>query len=105
MSRCTMTPSCRRTVLTGIGILSPIGLDLNSFWQSLCQRQCGIRPIQAFDSSGLPVRIAGEVKGFDAKTYLDKKDRKSLKVMARPIQLAVAAAQKALEDGKVDKER
>ena len=100
-----MISSSRRAVLTGLGILSPIGLDADAFWKSLCERKTGIRAIRSFDASGLPVRIAGEIDGFDAKAYLEKKERKSLKVMARPIQLAVAAAQKALEDGKVDKQQ
>ncbi len=100
-----MIASSRRAVLTGIGIISPIGLEPDAFWNSLQQGQSGIRPIQSFDASGMPVRIAGEVKGFDAKKYLDKKDRKSLKVMARPIQLAVAAAEMALEHGQVEKEK
>src|SRR6516164_2658031 len=100
-----MISSSRRAVLTGLGILSPIGLDADAFWKSLCERKSGIRAIRSFDASGLPVRIAGEIDGFDAKAYLEKKERKSLKVMARPIQLAVAAAQKALEDGKVDKQQ
>jgi 3-oxoacyl-[acyl-carrier-protein] synthase II len=98
-----MTASSRRAVLTGIGIISPIGLEPDTFWESLRQGRGGIRRIQSFDASGMPVRIAGEVDGFNAKSYLEKKDRKSLKVMARPIQLAVAAAEKALQDGRVEK--
>jgi 3-oxoacyl-[acyl-carrier-protein] synthase II len=95
----------RRAVITGVGILNPIGLAPASFWQSLLDRRSGVRGIRSFDASGLPVRIAGEVEGFDAKQYLDKKDRKSLKVMARPIQLAVAGAQAALNDAAIDKQR
>jgi 3-oxoacyl-[acyl-carrier-protein] synthase II len=100
-----MTVSSRRAVLTGIGIISPIGLEPATFWESLHQGRGGIRQIKSFDASGMPVQIAGEVDGFDAKSYLDKKDRKSLKVMARPIQLAVAAAEKALQDGRVEKDK
>jgi 3-oxoacyl-[acyl-carrier-protein] synthase II len=93
----------RRVVITGLGVLTPIGKDAASFWNGLVQGQSGVRAIQAFDSSALPVRIAGEIVGFDAKSYIEKKERKNLRVMARPIQLAVAAAQLALDDGKVDK--
>ncbi|MCS6850550.1 MAG: beta-ketoacyl-[acyl-carrier-protein] synthase family protein [Gemmataceae bacterium] len=93
----------RRIVFTGMGVLSPIGLTLDAVWQSLLAGRSGIAPIRAFDPSGLPVRFAGEVVGFDAKNYIDKKERKSLKVMARTIQLAVAAAQLALDDCRLDK--
>ncbi|HEV3204103.1 MAG TPA: beta-ketoacyl-[acyl-carrier-protein] synthase family protein [Gemmataceae bacterium] len=98
-----MASSTRRAVLTGIGVISPIGLDVPSYWDSLSKGQSGIQTIKAFDPGGLPVRFAGEVKNFDAKNYLDKKDRKSLRMMARTIQLAVAAAQLAVDDSKVDK--
>jgi 3-oxoacyl-[acyl-carrier-protein] synthase II len=100
-----MASSSRRAVLTGIGVLSPIGLTVDSYWAALRAGQSGVRPIRAFDAAGLPTRFAGELVGFDAKEYVDKKDRKSLKMMARTIQLAVAAAQRALDDGAVDKQR
>ncbi len=100
-----MSASPRRAVITGIGIISPIGLDAASYWRSLLEGRSGIRPIQAFDASGLPVRIAGEIPHFNAKDYLEKEQRKSLRVMARTIQLAVAGAQRALDDGKVDKSK
>lgn len=95
--------SQRRVVITGLGVLTPIGKDAASFWDGLVRGKSGVRPIQSFDTSGLPVRFAGEIDSFDAKSYIDKKERKNLRVMARPIQLAVAAAQLALDDGKVDK--
>jgi 3-oxoacyl-[acyl-carrier-protein] synthase II len=98
-----MVSSQRRVVITGLGIVSPIGVDPISCWQALSQGRSGIKPIQGFNPNGLPVRIAGEIVGFDAKNFVDKKDRKSLRVMARSIQLAVAAAQLALDDSKADK--
>jgi 3-oxoacyl-[acyl-carrier-protein] synthase II len=98
-----MAASSRRAVITGIGVLSPIGQSTASFWEALCSGRSGIRPITAFDAGRLPVRIAGEIPDFDARKYVDKKDRKSLRMMARAIQLAVAAAQLALDDGAVDK--
>jgi 3-oxoacyl-[acyl-carrier-protein] synthase II len=100
-----MAASSRRVVITGIGVLSPIGLDVASFWVSLREGRSGVRPIRSFDPSGLPVRIAGEIPDFDAKNFVEKKDRRSLKMMARTIQLAVAGAQRALEDGRVDKSK
>ncbi len=98
-----MAFSSRRAVITGLGVISPIGLTKADFWESLSNRRSGIRPISAFDASALPTRIAGEVIGFDPKRYVDKKERKSLKIMSRSIQLAVAAAQMALDDSGVDK--
>src|SRR5262245_2226181 len=94
--------SQRRVVITGLGVLTPIGKDAASFWDGLVQGKSGVRVVQSFDTSAMPVRIAGEIEGFDAKKYIDKKERKNLRVMARPIQLAVSAAQLALDDGKVD---
>jgi len=100
-----MVSSQRRTVITGMGIVSPIGLDAASCWEALSHGRSGIKTIQSFNAGGLPVRIAGEIVGFDAKKFVDKKDRKSLRVMARSIQLAVAAAQLALDDSKIDKDK
>jgi 3-oxoacyl-[acyl-carrier-protein] synthase II len=100
-----MTATTRRAVITGLGVLTPIGTDAGSFWQSLRSGKSGIRPITTFDPSGLPVRFAGEIPDFDAKKYVDKKDRRSLKMMARTIELAVCAAQLALADSKVDKSK
>ena len=97
--------SVRRVVLTGLGLLTPIGLDAAHYWESLSRGKSGIRRIRSFDASAVPSPIAGEIDGFDAKAYIDKKERKSLRVMARTIQLAVAAAQVAMDDGKVDKEK
>jgi 3-oxoacyl-[acyl-carrier-protein] synthase II len=97
-------PSCatrRRTVLTGIGILNPLGQTPAAFWEALRAGRSGIRTIQAFDPSGLPTRIGGEVPDFDPKKLLQKDHRKGLKTMARGIQLAVAGAQLALDDGKI----
>src|SRR2546423_11242967 len=100
-----MASSSRRAVITGLGIVSPIGLDKATYWEALISRRSGIRAIAAFDVSALPTRIAGEVRDFDAKKYIDKKERKSLKIMSRTIQFAVAAAQLALDDSRVQKEK
>jgi 3-oxoacyl-[acyl-carrier-protein] synthase II len=100
-----MAVPARRVVLTGIGVTSSIGLGAAPFWDNLSQGRSGIRPITAFDASALTTRIGGEISDFEAKNYIDKKDRKSLRVMARAIQLAVAAAQLALDDSQVDKNK
>ncbi len=99
-----MSAANRRVVLTGIGVVSPIGVDAASFWTALSQGQTGIKRIQAFDPSPLPTQFAGEVVGFDIKKYLvGKEERKQIRVMSRTIQFAVAAANLALADSKVDK--
>jgi 3-oxoacyl-[acyl-carrier-protein] synthase II len=85
-----------------MGIISPIGLDLATFRKSLCDQQSGVQPLSAYDTSELPVRIAAEVRDFDARNYLDKKDRKFLKMMARTVQFAVASARCALDDANLN---
>jgi len=100
-----MASTNRRTVLTGIGVLTSVGRNAAAFWQALMDRRSGVHAIQTFDPTGLPVRFAGEIADFDGKDYLEKKDRKSLGLMARTIRLAVSAAQLALDDGKVDKSK
>jgi 3-oxoacyl-[acyl-carrier-protein] synthase II len=88
----------RRVVLTGTGVVTPIGLDLSSFADNLLAGRGGIARLGSFDPAALPVRIGAEVHGFDPRNYLEKKDRKALKMMVRTIQFAVAAARMALED-------
>lgn len=95
----------RRSVITGLGVVSPLGLGAAAYWDALCAGRSGIRTIRNFDASALPVDFGGEIEGFDPKLYLDKKDRKRLNVMPRSIQLAVAAAQLAFDDCGADKER
>jgi 3-oxoacyl-[acyl-carrier-protein] synthase II len=98
-----MVSAARRGVVTGLGVLSSIGSDPDAFWQSLMAGRSGIKRIGLFDPSELPCQVAGEMTDFDAKNFLDKKDRKQLRVMARTIQLAVACAQSAISHSKVDK--
>ena len=92
--------SSRRAVLTGVGVVTPIGLDAASFRQSLREGRGGVRPV-SFDASALPVRFGGEIIDFDPRNYLEKKDRKRLNVMVRTIQFAVAAAHMAMADAAV----
>jgi 3-oxoacyl-[acyl-carrier-protein] synthase II len=88
-----------------MGLITPLGTDPDSFWKSLLARRSGITRIRSFDPSSLPVQIAAEVPDFDARHYVPKKQAKGLRVMARTIQLAVAGAGRALEDGKVDRDK
>ena len=95
-------------VVTGVGIVSPIGIGREAFWKSLCQGRSGVGTIERFDPSGLPIRLAAEVRDFDAKRYVAQ--RKQLKVMCRDAQLGVAAAGLACRDaglgpGQIDPER
>ncbi len=88
----------RRVVVTGIGIISPIGIGVNAFWENLLAGQVGVRRITAFDPSGFASRIAGEAPTFKIGDYVPKSYRKATKVMARDIELAVVAADDAFKD-------
>jgi 3-oxoacyl-[acyl-carrier-protein] synthase II len=94
--------SLRRAVFTGVGLVTPIGLDAASFWHSLREGQSGIHTIDAFDPAALPVRFAGQIRGFDARQYIDRKERKRLNAMSRTSEFGVAAAQLALNDAVLD---
>ena len=61
----------RRVAITGLGTVNPLGLDVAATWDALCAGRGGIGPIEQFDASALPVRFAGEVKGFDPATLPD----------------------------------
>lgn len=87
--------SKRRVVVTGLGMLTPLGLDVSSTWQNILAGQSGISDISKFDASGFNTRFAGEVNGFDAQAYIPKKDTKKMDVF---IQYGIAAAKQALED-------
>lgn len=101
-----MSVANRRVVLTGIGVVNSIGMDAAAYWEALARGQCGIKTIRAFDPAPLTTRFAGEIVGFDIKKYLVTRDeRKQIRVMARTIQLAVAAASLAMADSKVDKQK
>ena len=89
-----------RVAVTGIGTVSPLGLDAPSTWRAAVAGESGIDWIQAFDTTGLPVRIAGEVKGFDPATVASPKDARKLE---RNVLFALSAAREALTDsGLVD---
>lgn len=85
----------RRVVVTGVGAMTPLGLTLEETWEGLLAGRSGVGPITQFDASALPVRIAGELKGFDPTRYINFKEARR---MARCSQVAVATAQAALAD-------
>lgn len=91
----------RRVVITGIGVVSPHGLGGEAFWAGLQAGQSSIRAMSRFDASGFPSRIAGEVPDFRTADYVPKSYRKSTKIMARDIELAVVAADHAVRDAKL----
>lgn len=83
----------RRVVVTGIGLVSSLGVGTEPTWQGLCEGRSGIGPITHFDASQFAARIAGEVKGFDPLQFVEKKDVKKLDVF---IQYALAASEFAV---------
>src|SRR3954464_6560915 len=88
----------RRVVITGIGVISPIGIGSKPFWDNLLAGKVGVRRIASFDPSGFSCQIAGEVPTFKISEYVPKSYRKATKVMARDIELAVVAADDAFKD-------
>ena len=94
----------RRVVITGMGVVTPLGSDLEIFWSNLKNGVSGIRPISAFDvSSGFDTRIGGEVLDFDPKPFF--KNPKDLRRTDRFAQLAMGAANKAMSDSGMDLEK
>jgi 3-oxoacyl-[acyl-carrier-protein] synthase II len=88
-------PDSQRVVITGLGALSPLGLNVNEFWDGLVSGRSGIALITQFDPEDMPTRIAGEVKGFDATKWINFKEARR---MGRATQMAVVAACEALAD-------
>jgi 3-oxoacyl-[acyl-carrier-protein] synthase II len=84
-----------RVAITGIGALTPLGLDAASTWRAACAGESGIGWISTFDTDGLPVRIAAEVKGFDATEVVSPKEARKLE---RNVLLGVAAGREAMRD-------
>jgi len=85
----------RRVVITGMGAMTPLALTLEETWEGLLAGRSGVGPITQFDASELPVRIAGELKGFDPRQYIERTEARR---MSRCSQVAVATAQEALAD-------
>ena len=89
----------RRVVVTGIGMISPLGVGNEPNWKGLIEGRSGIGPITKFDASAYACRIAGEVKGFNAEEWIEKKEVKKSDTF---IHYAVAAAQMAVTDAGLD---
>ena len=92
----------RRAVITGIGVISPIGLSGTEFWKNLLALKSGISRITLFDASSFETQIAAEVRGFDPRRFVAK--RKMIKLMMRDMQFAAGAAKVAIEDSGLDLE-
>ena len=89
----------RRVAVTGVGLLTPVGLTAPETWASLLAGRSGIGPITRFDAKDLETRIAGEVHDFDPLAYMERKEAKRADRFA---QFAVATAGQALADGKLE---
>lgn len=90
----------KRVVITGLGVVSPVGIGKDTFWDALLSGKNGIGPITHFDATEYAARIAGEVKDFDPADY--NIDRKEARHMDISTQFAVAAAKLAIDDSGVD---
>jgi 3-oxoacyl-[acyl-carrier-protein] synthase II len=93
----------RRVVITGLGALTPLGNDVETFWQNLKNGVSGIHKIEAFDTAAYDCKIGGEVRGFDPKAFF--KNPKDVRRADRFAHLALAAAKMALEDSGIDVEK
>ena len=87
----------RRVVVTGVGLVSPVGMGTQANWDALCAGTSGIGPITRFDAAAFSTRFAGEVKNFDPLQFIEKKELKKMDIF---IQFAVAAV--AVRDGRCE---
>jgi len=85
----------RRVAVTGLGLVTPVGIGVEANWEALVAGRSGVGPITRFDASTLPARIAGEVRDFDPERFIERKDWKKMDIF---IQYAVSAAALAVED-------
>lgn len=88
-----------RVVVTGIGVITSLGFDKDTFWNNIKNGKNGISLVESFDTTGFPTKVAAEIKNFDPKEYIDPK---AAKRMDRFTQFACAATKLALEDSKLD---
>jgi 3-oxoacyl-[acyl-carrier-protein] synthase II len=88
----------RRVVVTGMGLVIPTGIGVETAWKNICEGRSGIGPLTRFDPDGFETSIAGEVKGFNPENYIDKKEIKKMDLF---IQYALAATREALEDARL----
>lgn len=92
----------RRVVITGMGAVTPIGNDVESFWQGIKNGECGIDTIKSFDASAYKTQIAGEIKDLNIEDYIEKKEARK---MDRYTQLALIAATEAVKSSGLDMEK
>lgn len=92
----------RRVVVTGMGAITPIGNDVETFWKGLKEKKLGFGPISYFDTADYKVKLAAEVKDFDPKQYMDPKAARRMEAFS---QFAVAASKEALENAGIDMEK
>jgi 3-oxoacyl-[acyl-carrier-protein] synthase II len=95
----------RRVVITGLGVVAPNGVGSEAFWSACVNGQSGVRPVQTFDASHHPVKVAAEVVNFDVTPFVPGGQRKSMKVMSRAMRFGVGAAGLALRDSGLDLDR
>lgn len=92
-------PEKKRVVITGMGIITPLGMDKDSFWEGICQGRSGVSRIESFDPSSLSVQIAAEVKDFEPSKFMGTK---KVKRTGRSSQFAIASAKLAIENAGLD---
>ena len=91
----------RRVVVTGLGLISPVGNTVEEGWQNIVAGVSGIAPVTRFDASSFPVRFAGEVKNFDITQYISAKDARRMDAF---IHYGLAAGIQAVRDAGLDQE-
>ncbi|HAY78443.1 MAG TPA: beta-ketoacyl-[acyl-carrier-protein] synthase II, partial [Planctomycetaceae bacterium] len=91
----------RQVVITGVGVVSPIGVGYDAYRASLEQGQSGIAPYEQFDGAHMPVTFGGEVNDYEAKQFV--KPRKSLKVMCKEVRMGVGSASMAVGQAGLEK--
>ena len=91
----------RRVVITGLGAITPIGNDVNSFWNGIKEGKCGIDEITKFDTADFKVKLAAEVKGYNAEDYFERREAKRLDMFS---QYAMIASREAWKDSGLNKE-
>src|SRR5512146_2335261 len=99
LQRIASTMSRRRVVVTGLGIVSPVGIGVDEAWRNIVEGRSGIGPITRFDASGFPSRIAGEVKGFDVSRWLSAKEARRYDTF---IHYGLVATMEAVRDAGLD---
>jgi len=89
----------RRVVVTGLGVVSALGTEIDEFWNAIKEGKCGITMVTKFDASNMPTKVAAEIKDFDPTKYIDKKEAKRMDPYC---QYAMAASKMAVEMSGLD---